>query len=125
MTRGCDLTLFMGCRKSAPHTRTVLSNHSDYNAFANTSWAPTMRDSWNPDNTLAQWRARFKEDAHSALVAVDFRQRGTGFALQTWDGLPKPEPLPSDLRQLIQPPPHVGCRRTAWPARVSGGVDVQ
>ena len=125
VTRGCDLTLFMGCRESAPHTRTVLSNHSDYNAFANTSWAPTMRDSWNPDNTLAQWRARFKEDAHSALVAVDFRQRGTGFALQTWDGLPKPEPLPSDLRQLIQPPPHVGCRRTAWPARVSGGVDVQ
>ena len=119
LTRGCDLTLFMGCRDAAPYTRTVLSNHSDYNTFANTSWVPTMRDSWNPDNTLAQWRERFGEDVHSSLVPVDFRQKGTGFALTTLDGLSKAEPLPSDLSKLVQPPPHVGCRRTAWPARAS------
>ena len=81
-----------------------------------------MRHSWNPDNTLAQWRERFGEDTHSALVPVDFRQTGTGIALPTWEGLPKAEPLSSDLRQLIQPPPHVGCHRTAWPAKGNPGA---
>jgi hypothetical protein len=52
----------------------VAVNHSDNNTFANTSWVPIMRDNWNADNTLAQWRERFGEDVHSALVPVDFRQ---------------------------------------------------
>jgi hypothetical protein len=107
------------CRETAPYTRTVLSNHSDCNVFANTSWAPTLRHSWNPDNTLAQWQERFGEDAHSALVPVDFQQRGSGFALLNADGLPKAQALPGDVRQIVQPPSHVGCRRTAWPANAS------
>lgn len=119
VTRGCDLTLFMGCREAAPFTRTVTSNHSDYNAYASTSWTPTMRQSWNPDNTLAQWQERFGEDVHASLVKVDFRQRGTGFALRTPDKSSKPGPLPDDLRASIHPPPHVGCRRTVWPAELS------
>jgi len=35
----------------------------------------------------------------SEVVHGLFRQTGTGFALPTWDGLPKAEPLPNDLRQ--------------------------
>ena len=83
VTRGCDLTLFMGCRDASPYTRTVTSNHSDYNVYANTSWTPTMRHSWNPDNTLAEWQERFGEDAHSALAPIDFAETGTGFVLGT------------------------------------------
>jgi len=120
--RGCDLTLFMGCSDSAPYARTVMSNHADYNAYADNGWTPTMRHSWNPDNTLAQWRERFGEDLHSALVKVDFRQRGTGFALRTREGLPDPVTLPDDLRAIVQPPSHVGCRRIAWPAEPGRGA---
>ncbi len=115
LTRGCDLTLFMGCRETAPYTRTVTSNHSDYNVYANTSWTPSMRHSWNPDNTLAEWQKRFREDVHSVLAKVDFDQRGTGFELRTRRGLPKAEPLPDDIRIVVQPPSHVGCARTMWP----------
>ena len=116
LTRGCDLTLYMGCRDNAPYTRTVLSNHSDYNVFANPSWVPTMRHSWNPDNTLAEWKGRFGEDLHSALVTADFRQTGIAIALQALDRLPKAEPLPDDLRTILGPFSRVGCHRTVWPA---------
>ncbi len=63
-----------------------------------------------------------REDVHSTLAPVVFEQNGTGFALRMWDGLPKPEPLADNLRQLVQPPPHGGCRRTAWPGELSSGV---
>ena len=56
ITRGCDLTLFMGCPDEGSYKRTVLTNHSDFNALVATSWTPTLRHSWNPDNTLAQWQ---------------------------------------------------------------------
>ncbi|MGA2032172.1 MAG: right-handed parallel beta-helix repeat-containing protein [Thermoguttaceae bacterium] len=122
LTRGCDLTLFMGCRDAAPYTRMVTSNHSDYNVYADTSWTPTMRHSWNPDNTLVEWRERFGEDVHSALVGVDFQQRGTGFTLRTRDGLPKAEPLPDEIRSIVQPPSHIGCSRSMWPVELGGGT---
>ena len=117
ITRGCDLTIYMGCPEYGPYRRTVASNHSDYNVFADTGWTPTMRHSWNPDKTLAQWQKRFKEDLHSALTPVGFDQSGTRFALTANDGLKKVAPLPDDVRAIVQPPPHVGCCRTAWPCR--------
>jgi hypothetical protein len=90
-------------------------NHSDYNVFADAGWTPTMRHSWNPDNTPAQWQKRFKEDLHSALIPVAFEQKGTGFSLNTCDGLKEMAPLPAEIRTIIQPPLHGGCRRTEWP----------
>jgi hypothetical protein len=121
LTRGCDLTLFMGCLDNAPYVRTVTSNHSDFNVYANTSWMPALRDSWNPDNTLAQWQERFKEDVHSTLLPIGFRQKGTGFALRLREPLPNATPLPDALRAIFQPPRKPGCRRTAWPD-VAGGA---
>ena len=115
VTRGCDLTLYMGCPEYGPYRRTIGSNHSDYNGYANTSWTPTMRHSWNPDNTLSQWQERFKEDLHSTLMPVAFQQKGTGFSLITCDGLKELAPLPGEIRAIIQPPPNIGCRRTEWP----------
>ena len=122
VTRGCDLTLFMGPYSSPPYRRTVLSNHSDYNVYANTSWTPILQHHWNCNNVLAKWQERFQEDVHSTLAPIIFEQRGTGIALPACDGLARPGPLPDDLRAIIQPPPHVGCRRTAWPAGPSGGA---
>ena len=34
------------------YRRTVTTNHSDYNVYAATSWVPTMRHDWNPNNTI-------------------------------------------------------------------------
>ena len=82
ITRGCDLTIYMGCPDYGPYRRTVASNHSDYNVYANTGWTPTLRHSWNPDNTLAQWQQRFQEDLHSTLLPVAFEQTGTRFAVK-------------------------------------------
>jgi len=95
--RGCDLTLFMGTPKEHDYTRTVTTNHSDYNVYATTSWTPTLRHSWNPDNTLGQWRQRFGEDLHSRQMPVAVEQRGTGFRLLTTDGLDIACPLPERL----------------------------
>ena len=69
----------MGCPEYGPYKRTVASNHADYNVYANTSWTPTMRHTWNPNNTLAQWRERFQEDVHSTQAPVAFELKGTGF----------------------------------------------
>ncbi len=117
ITRGCDLTIYMGCPEDGQYRRTVTSNHSDYNVFTDTGWTPTMRHSWNPDNTLAQWQERFKEDVHSTLMPIAFEQRGTGFTLSGSDRLKNLAPLSEDVRTIVQPPPHVGCCRTAWPCQ--------
>ncbi len=113
VTRGCDLTLYMGA-DAAPYRRTVTSNHSDYNVFANTGWTPTMRHSWNPDNTLAQWRERFGEDVHSTLAPVAVELRGDGFLLKSTEGLGPIGPLPDKVRAAVGPLSHAGCRRTEW-----------
>ena len=115
ITRGCDLTVYMGCPEYGPYNRTVASNHADYNVYVNTSWTPTMRHSWNPNNTLAQWQERFQEDVHSIQAPVYFELRGSGFALQTRAGLGDAGPLPEAVRGLLPPIPRAGCRRMAWP----------
>ncbi len=115
-TRGCDLTIFMGCPEYGPYERTVTSNHADYNVYANTGWTPTLRHSWNPNNTLAQWQQRFQEDLHSALVPADFELTGMRFALKLDPPLDNLAPLPDEIRSLLPPLTHAGCRRTQWPA---------
>jgi hypothetical protein len=115
ITRGCDLTLFMGAGDRPPLKRTVMSNHSDHNLYANTSWTPTMRHHWNPNNTLDQWRSRFGEDMHSRLAPIDFEMRGTGFKLVTQEGLDVAGSLPSELNWKPANPARVGCSRTQWP----------
>ena len=118
ITRGCDLTIYMGCPEYGPYRRTATSNDSDDNVFADTGWTPTMRHSWNPDNTLAQWQERFKEDLHSAPHADRVRAERNGFVLTASDRLKNAAPLNDEtLMRFVQPPPHVGCCRSAWPCR--------
>ncbi len=77
ITRGCDVTLFMdaGGTEWNPDKRKNVTVHSDYNVYANNSWTPLLRHSWNPNNTLQQWQERFNEDKHSKLMPVPLRCR--------------------------------------------------
>jgi parallel beta-helix repeat protein len=111
--RGADLTIDMGCAGDSLK-RTLTSNHSDCNIYDTTSWPPTMRHSWNPDNTLAQWQERFGEDRRSELLPIEFEQRGTGFRLLTRSGLRIAARLP---RELSWKPAssRVGSSIAQWP----------
>ena len=117
VTRGNDLTLYMGCEsvEGNPYRRTVLSNHADYNVYAATGWVPFMRHSWNPDNTLAEWQARFGEDKRSRTAAIRFELPGTGFRLLTAEGLDCGGPVPEQAGWQPAVPNQVGCSRTRWP----------
>jgi hypothetical protein len=117
ITRGCDLTLFMDApgQEYSPEGRRNMTVHSDYNIYADNSWVPTMRHSWNPDNTIEQWRQRFGEDLHSVLMPVDFEQRGTGFRVLTTKGLDIAGPLPASLNWKPTNPTRIGSSRTSWP----------
>ena len=112
--RGCELTLFMGCPADS-YTRTVASNHSDYNLYAEAGWAPTMRHSWNPDNTLREWQERFGEDLHSKSMPVRFEFRGTGFRLLSREGMNAAGPLPEPLGWKPPTPGLVGASILVWP----------
>jgi len=112
--RGCELTVFMGCPADA-YTRTVASNHSDGNIYADTVPPPTMRHSWNPDNTLAEWRERFGEDRHSKQVPVRFEFTGTGFAVLSREGMDTAVPLPETLGWTPPASRLVGASKTHWP----------
>ncbi|HPD17531.1 MAG TPA: right-handed parallel beta-helix repeat-containing protein [Planctomycetota bacterium] len=112
--RGCDLTLYMGCPGNT-YQRTVASNHSDYNVYAEGAWPPTMRHSWNPDNTLAEWRQRFGEDAHSKQMPIEYERKGTGFRLLTRSGLRVARRLPTELPWRAPSPSRVGSSLTQWP----------
>jgi hypothetical protein len=111
--RGADLTLYMGADQSPD--RTVTSNHSDYNVFSTACWTPTMRHSWNPDNTLAEWQKRFGEDQHSKLLPVTAEQQGTGFRLQATGGLEAASELPEEVKALVPEPGRVGSSLSQWP----------
>jgi len=113
--RGADLTLFMGCPNDGSFKRTVAGNHSDHNVFDSASEAPAMRHSWNPDNTLAEWRQRFGEDTHSKAMAVPFETRGTGFRLLATEGMDVAAPLPKAVGWQPPTPGRVGSSRTQWP----------
>ena len=121
ITRGCDLTLFMGCPADGSYQRTVTSNHSDHNVYANTSWTPTLRHSWNPNNTLEQWQKRFGEDRHSTLAPARFALEGTGFKLLTARGLDIACPLPPELSWAPATPRRVGAAVTQWPRPAEPG----
>jgi hypothetical protein len=108
----------MGCPEYGPYERTVTSNHADYNVYANTGWTPTLRHSWNPDNTLDEWQQRFREDLHSSLVPVSYELTGMRFALESHTGLETCAPLPDEVRAEFPQLTSVGCRRTQWPSPV-------
>jgi len=105
----------MGCPNDGSFKRTVTGNHADYNVYALTTPPPTMRHSWNPDNTLEQWRARFGEDAHSRAMPIAFELKGTSFRLLGTEGLDAACPLPSKLGWQPAGPGRAGCSRTRWP----------
>ena len=118
VTRGNDLTVFMDNEDdTAAFKRRNTTNHSDYNIFAATSWTPTMRHHWNPDNTLAQWRERWIEDLHSKQMPVAYEQEGTSFRLLTSEGLDCATALPEGILWRPAKPGRVGCERTQWPER--------
>ncbi len=111
--RGADLTVYMGADESPQ--RTVTGNQSDYNVFSTAAFEPSMRHSWNPDNTLAQWQQLFQEDLHSQLLAVSAQQLGASFQLEKCDGLERIGQLPDDVKQVLPGLRTVGCWRTSWP----------
>lgn len=113
--RGADLTLFMGADDGGSASRTVTANHSDYNVFATSDPAPTMRHSWNPDNLLARWRERFGEDLHSRISRIQTEVRGTSFAVRNEDTLNMPGPLPESLNGIVSKRRQVGCSIHSWP----------
>ncbi|MGD0092812.1 MAG: hypothetical protein ABSE73_23115 [Planctomycetota bacterium] len=114
--RGCELTVFMGC-PGETYTRTVASNHSDYNVYADGPGTPALRHSWNPDNTLQEWQQRFGEDQHSKLlpVSVRFGFKGTGFALLSREGLNVAGPLPEQCGWKAATPGQAGAAIMQWP----------
>jgi parallel beta-helix repeat protein len=113
--RGSELTLHMGCAEHGPYTRTNLSVHSDYNVYGNRTGTPTLRHSWNPDNTLEQWQKRFGEDTHSRLLPVPFEVRGMWFKLTSRSGLDCAGPLPAGLGWKPTAPQWVGSSILNWP----------
>ena len=114
VTRGCDLTL-----QTMPDPAWRAKNGSvcDYNVYADNGWAPTMRDNWNDDHTLAQWRQVYGFDLHSRSQFVDYRRLSDGFELLTIDGLPPAAPLPAAVTNIWKPANagHVGSAITRWP----------
>jgi len=118
VTRGCDLTLWMGCADYGPYKRTVTSNHADYNLYANNGWTPTMRHTWNPNNTLAQWQERFQEDLHSTAAPVAFELQGTRFAVREHEDLAAAGPLPEAIWAIVPDIPRAGSRRLRWPGNL-------
>lgn len=117
VTRGNDLTLFMDCaQEDGPvYLRRNTTNHSDCNILAATSWTPFLRHSWNPNNTLAQWRERWGEDLHSRQMPIEYELKGTSFRLLTTEGLDGAAPLPKDLGWQPVQPGRIGCERNLWP----------
>ena len=117
VTRGNDLTLFMDSEagEGAPYERRNTSNHSDHNVFASTSWTPFMRHSWNPNNTLEQWRERWGEDPHSKQLPIEYELAGPAFRLLTTDGLACAGAVPPAVGWQPAQAGRVGCARIQWP----------
>jgi len=85
------------------------------NLYAEAGWAPTMRHSWNPDNTVQEWQQRFGEDRHSKQVSVPFEFRGMGFKLLSREAMKMAGPLPETLGWKPPAPGLVGASTTQWP----------
>jgi hypothetical protein len=104
-----------GGQEWEPTARTNMTVHSDTNAYANNTWVPFMRPSWNPNNTLDQWRERFGEDMNSRLLPVRLALKGTAFSLLSTEGLDFAEPLPESVAWRSPTPTRVGAARTQFP----------
>ncbi|NCO43363.1 MAG: right-handed parallel beta-helix repeat-containing protein [Armatimonadetes bacterium] len=113
-TRGCGLTLEMS---PDPTWRADMGSVADYNVYANNPWTPFMRHTWNDNNPLAQWQARYQQDLHSRLLNVAYERVGTRFSLLTQEGLDAAAPLPEAVTQVWKPrnPKRVGADLTQWP----------
>ena len=111
LTRGCDLTLFV----YPPAEQATAGNLSDYNVYANNCWTPTMRESWNPDNTLGNWRKNFGFDLHSKLMPISYDDSQGGFKLLSSHELDVAGPLPTQCPWKPANPKRVGSSITTWP----------
>ena len=118
---GCDLTLYMGDDPNGP--RTSLTNHSDFNGYLAGDGTPTLRQHWNPNNTLPVWQKRYREDLHSRALALAYSVTAGAFRL---DGPAAPAtlafaaPLPAGAGWRQPKPAQVGSSLRAWPAGAKG-----
>jgi parallel beta-helix repeat protein len=114
VARECDLRLQMqpGAAWQASH-----HSQSDYNVYADNVWTPTMRNNWNDNNTLAQWRKTFGLDFHSRLAHVDYQRVGAGIEILNPQSLPPAGPLPEGVTNNRRPanPDRVGSSIAHWP----------
>jgi len=102
----------------AQHLRKCLiawADRNDYNIYADAPGIPTLRHSWNPDNTLQQWQQRFNEDQHSKLLPVRFEFRGMAFKLLSREGMDAAGPLPEQCGWKPPAPERVGASTMQWP----------
>ena len=115
---GCGLTVYMGDDVTGP--RTALTNHSDYNGYLAGDGTPTLRQHWNPNNTLPAWQARYREDLHSRALALGYSISAGTFRLNDPQaaaklGFANPLPAGADWRQPN--PTQVGASVRVWPSR--------
>jgi parallel beta-helix repeat protein len=113
-TRGSDITLEMSTDAA---WRADMGSSSDHNVFANNTWTPFMRHNWNDNNLLADWQARYSQDAHSVELPVRYERTATGFRLLSLDGLGIAGPLPEAVTRVWRPkePGRVGADLMKWP----------
>ena len=113
---GCDLTVYMGDDATGP--RTALTNHSDYNGYLAGDGTPTLRQHWNPNNTLSAWQTRYREDLHSRALALSYSLGAGTFRLdgpQAATKLGFAGPLPAQAGWRQPNPAQVGASLRAWP----------
>ena len=113
---GCDLTLYMGDNADAP--RAELTNHSDYNGYLAGDGTPTLRQHWNPNNTLTAWQTRYREDLHSQALPLDYTIHAGAFLLDAGAAvkLRFASPLPATVDWQQENPAQVGASMRMWPA---------
>lgn len=121
---GCDLTVYMGDDVSGP--RTALTNHSDYNGYLAGVGTPTLRQHWNPNNTLSAWQKRYQEDLHSRALALGYSIRAGTFRLndpRAAANLGFADPLPAQADWRQPNPAQVGASLRVWPSKAKMTAD--
>ena len=120
---GCDLTVYMGDDVDGP--RTARTNHSDYNGYFAGDGTPTLRQHWNPNNTLPAWRARYREDLHSRALPLHYAVRAGTFRLddpKAAADLKFAGPLPAQAGWRQPDPAEVGASVRVWPSKTKAAA---
>jgi parallel beta-helix repeat protein len=97
--------------------RAAMNCSSDLNAFANNAWQPVFRPGWNSQVTFGQWQQRYRQDANSVVLPVEYQRFGTSFRLVPNRALNIAVPVPGAVSRVWKPQnsARVGADITQWP----------